>query len=61
MTTIRIDDSTTLPELAEALAHLCHTAKRCVPKVGTDEYPTPWDRMHARIDALLDDMERAPA
>ena len=29
-------------------------AKRCMYVVGTDAYPTPWDRRHADLDALLD-------
>lgn len=53
--TIRIDDATTLPEIEEALTHLVHAAKRTVPKVGNDVLPTPWDRAHQRIDAVLDE------
>lgn len=56
--TIRVTDDTPQAELEECLTHLCHSAKRCVPKVGDAEHPTGWDRAHARMDALLDDWLR---
>ena len=39
--------------LAEALANLCHAAKRKIPRVGCDALRTPWDNVHAQIDELL--------
>lgn len=60
MTALRVTDDTTRAELAEAMAHVLRLAKREMPKVGTAEYPTPWDTRHATLDALLTDWEQAP-
>lgn len=48
-----VDDDTSRAELAECLRHLVHSAKRQVPKVGTDEHPTGWDKLHKTIDTRL--------
>lgn len=45
-----------IADLIEALAHLVRRAKREMPKVGATGHPTPWDRRHAEIDHLLDDL-----
>ena len=37
-----------------ALKQLVHKAGRCIPKVGSQDYPTEWDRLHRAMDALLD-------
>lgn len=58
---LRVTDETTRDELVEALGNMNRSAKRTMAVVGTDLVPTPWDRFHARINALLDDLERAPA
>jgi hypothetical protein len=57
---IRVTDETTRAEIAEALTNLGHVARREFPVVGTPRAPTPWDRRHQAINALLDDWERAP-
>lgn len=48
-------------ELAEALSHLCDYAKRqpCVVETFAADPPTRWSRAHERINAVLDDYERA--
>ena len=61
METIRVTDATTRSELAALLADACHAAKREIPKAGTVDYPTKYDRRHQIIDALLSDWEKAPA
>jgi len=43
-------------ETKRALTALVFRAKRCVPVVGNDEYPTPWDNWHAQMNELLDDL-----
>jgi len=43
-----------VPTLEDRLRWAVWRAKRRTPKVGTDEYPTPWDTEHREIDALLD-------
>lgn len=58
---IRVTDASTKAELAEALRNLCARAQREMPVVGTEALPTPWDKRHRAIDALLDDYEQAPA
>lgn len=50
---LRVVDDATRDELEEALGHLVHAAKRVVPVVGTDEYPTAWDKAHKLIDVRL--------
>lgn len=44
--------------IAERIAHLCYLAKREMPVVGTPRAPTPWDQLHKRIDAQLDNWQR---
>ena len=44
-------------DIREQLGHLCHTARRCIPKVGNVKLPTPWDIAHVRINAALDHLE----
>jgi hypothetical protein len=36
---------------------LSYKAKREMPRVGTPRYPTPWDRLHAAIDAKLTELQ----
>jgi hypothetical protein len=50
-----------IEEVQEALGHLTHRAKRCFPRVGSDERPTDWDVAHGRINHMLDVMELVPA
>lgn len=59
--TIRITDDTPQAEIEECLTHLCHRAKREVPKVGDAEHPTQWDKAHGQMDAVLDDWLRIRA
>ena len=59
--TIRVTDETTRAELVSALANVCERAKRIPHAIGTADLPTEWDRRHAQIDQLLDDLDRAPA
>lgn len=40
-------------QLAEALCHLSHAAKRTFARVGSPDLPTPWDLCHQRIDDHL--------
>jgi len=54
---IVVSDETTRQQFAVMLTAVCFRAKREVPKVGSDERPTPWDCAHERINALLDDMD----
>lgn len=54
-----VTDDTTRAELAEALGHLSHAAQREMPVVGSVTLVTPWDKSHERIDAMLDDWQRA--
>lgn len=60
MVAVVVTDETTKAELAEALANMLHRAKREMPRVGTVEHPTPWDKRHAAMDALLEDWVKAP-
>ena len=55
------DTTTTRADLVEFVGHLCHTAKRTPAIIGTDEYPTPWDRAHADINDALDLLLGMPA
>jgi len=55
--TIVVTDETSADELAEALGHLVHAAKREMPVVGNPDHPTPWDAAHGRIDVLLDELD----
>lgn len=57
---IRVTDETTWDEIAEALGHANQAAKR-VPHVLGVAVPSQWDNAHARLDALLDDLERVSA
>lgn len=60
MTVIDFDDQrTSRAELEEALASLVHRARREFAVVGTPLAPTPWDRRHASINALLDEWQGA--
>lgn len=45
--------------LIEALGHLNHAARRCIPKVGNDVLPTPWDLRHRAINEHLTLLELA--
>lgn len=55
MSTITAVPITDAARIAERIAFLNFQAKRCVPRVGTDEFPTPWDLMHSSIDQQLDE------
>ena len=55
------DTETSRADLMEYVGHLCHTAKRTPAIIGTDEYPTPWDSIHADIDQALDLLLGMPA
>ena len=59
--TVRITDESTRADIAEAITNMCARARREMPVVGTELLPTPWDKRHRAIDALLDDYERASA
>ena len=52
-----IDFDTTPAEVREQLAHLNATAKRQMRVVGSPLLPTPWDRLHARMNIALDELE----
>jgi len=54
--TIVVTDATTKAELAEAMTNMAATAAR-MPAHWTDRKAA----IHARIDVLLDEYERAPA
>lgn len=58
---IRVTDTSTREELAEAMTNLCARARREMPVVGTADLPTPWDKRHEALDALLTDWEQASA
>ena len=51
--TLLVTDETTTPELVEYLMNLNASAKRCQCVVGSEAYPSAWDRMSARCDAVL--------
>lgn len=53
---LRITDDTTPAEIHEALTNLARHAARLPHVVGSTALLTPWDAMHARIDALLDEL-----
>jgi hypothetical protein len=42
---------------AEAITHLAFRASREIPAVGTEEFPTPWDRRHGAVNELLSQLE----
>lgn len=46
----------TKDELTEALEYACATAKRQPFVLGTAEYPSRYDKAHAHIDWLLDQL-----
>lgn len=56
---VLVTDHSTPEQITRAITAENHRAKREMPKVGASEWPTPWDRRHARIDAMLDDLEVA--
>lgn len=53
------DNLPTRAELHEALTNLAHQASREFPVVGPITYgvPTPWDRRHAGINWILDQLD----
>lgn len=59
MTVLRVSDQSTRAEIEQVLRDVCHRAKRCMPKVGTDACPTPWDESHSLLDHVLDDWRAA--
>ena len=50
-----ITDESTAADIAEAIGHVNHLAKRSPHVLGTIDYPTDWDRTHELLDAMLDD------
>lgn len=60
---IRVCDTTTRAELTEMLGHLCAHAKRqqYVIETFADDVPTAWTKAHRQINAILDDLQSAPA
>jgi hypothetical protein len=60
--TLIVTDDTTRAELIEALGNQCDHAKRQPCILGTDTMPSAWDKAHARVDVLLDEIRaRCPA
>lgn len=57
---IDFEDATTKAELREAITNVAYRARREMPVVGTPLLPTGWDRRHAEINRLLDELETAP-
>lgn len=53
-----ITEDTTRLDVMEALTYAAATASRMPRIVGSGDYVTPWDRAHAGLDQLLDDLER---
>lgn len=58
-TALRILETSSRDEIAEALGHLCTAAKREQRIVGTEALPSKWDVRHGAIDELLGMLERA--
>jgi hypothetical protein len=57
-----VTDETTVPELVECLVNLNDHARRAQHIIGTEDYPSEWDRRSARADAVLDEiLTRSPA
>lgn len=54
MTEVVVTDDTRA-EIAAMIADASFIAAREFPCVGTEEFPTPWDLRHQRIDDLLTD------
>lgn len=54
---LRISDEVDREQIAEAITHLGHRAKREFAVVGTPDQPSPWDMRHAAINDLLDQMQ----
>ncbi len=52
-----INEPLTREELIEALGHLSHRAQREIPKVGTADFPTPWDLRHREIDKCITNLQ----
>lgn len=52
-----VTDDTSRDDLAEYIRNQCHRAKREFPRVGSEDQPTAWDKRHAAINAMLDDMD----
>lgn len=60
MTLLRITDDSDRAELAEALVHCCRTAIRAPHVISRDpDRPSEWDRIHAKLNVLLSEWERA--
>lgn len=57
---IHIDDDTSRADLIEALGNLNGYAKRQPHVLGVSA-PSRWDMAHARIDAVLDELDEARA
>ena len=58
-----VTEATTRADIAEAIGHVNHRAKRewHVTTAGTDQAPTAWDERHSLIDSLLTALERVRA
>ena len=56
--TVVVTDDTTPDDLRECVTLLNREAKRAPHVLGTVEYPSNWDRWHARLDAVLDELTK---
>lgn len=52
-----VDDETTIEDVTEALGYLNADAKECQQVVGNDTWESPWDKVHGRINDMLDKWE----
>jgi len=52
---IHVTDQDSRANIEATLKVLTFAAKRVTPVVGSEMFPTPWDRAHGRIDAVLDE------
>ena len=52
-----ITDESTAADIAEAITHVNHDAKRAPHVLGTADHPSRWDKRHELIDAMLTDWQ----
>lgn len=52
-----MDELTTREDLEEALLHHSKAAQAAPAAVGNSTWVSPWDRLHGRINELLDQLE----
>lgn len=57
VTVMTIDEETTADDLIEALGNLNESTKKLQQIIGSEEWTSPWDVAHERINALLDALE----